>query len=357
MDSRFDEARYFPLAVQYRRCGIYCVVGAILFVALALWVVRPLVPNRGAGHADPTHFTGLALVILAAAGYCLFLFGWRLRVDRQGIARRRLFRWHLWPWEAFCRGEVRYGKGAASYIWPKAPLGRRSLSLGLLEEADCDEVNALVHAVWVPPPEPELPETVTVRYGLNSTATLAPGGIALHRWRRRREYRWDEVERLTITVPEHGRPDFQRLEIKLPDRSIAWYVHDGNRSWRGADAEVIAAYLRRHVPEDRTLTAAQRGTPRSAEEAEFRLQYWRTKRRDLRRFHYAIAAILAIAAGLYAVGLLRLGHFLTALFGSTPAWSMAYVIDRTMAREEAKIEAWQNQAATGLPPTAGERPV
>ena len=356
MEAESDDARYFPLAAQYRRCGLYCVLGAIVLVVLAVWVVKPLVPNRGAGHADPTHFAGLALVVLAAVGLCFLVFRWRLRVDRQGIARRRLFRWHLWPWEAFRRGEVRYGKTAASYVWPKAPFGRRSLFLGLLEEADGDEVNALVHTVWVPPPEPELPETVTVRYGLSSAATLAPGGITLRRWRRRREYRWDEVERLTITVLEHGRPDFQRLQMKLPELSIAWYVHDGNRSWRGAEPEVIAAYVRRHVPEERTLTAAQRGAPRSAEEAEFRLQTWRTKRRELRRFYYAIGAIPAIAAGLCAADLLRLGHLVTVLVGTVPAWSIAYFSDRTVAREQAKIEAWQEQSEAGLAQTPGERP-
>lgn len=351
-----DEARYFALAADYRRSGVYCALGAILFVVLAVWIVKPLVPNRPGAAGDPTHFTVLGLVLLGAAGLCFFLFRWRLRVDRRGIARRRFFRWHLWPWDAFRAEQVGYGPGLDRYVWPQAPFGQRWLSLGLLEEADREELRELIRAVWVPPPEPELPEQLTIHYGLGNTATLAPGGIAIKKRRRRCDYRWDEVMRLTIIVHEHGRRDFERLEIHLPGQSITWYVHEGNRSWRGPAAEVIARFVRQYVPEDRTLVVAMHGPPRSTDEADFRVRYWQSKRRGLGRFKYAFAALVATFAVLYAAGLARIGHLVFALLWSAMSWLVYRFIDRTMAREEAKIEPWLQQAEADLPPIAGERP-
>src|ERR1700678_3650785 len=82
----------FPFMVEIRRSAVYVLVGVVL-IPLIRWWLRDFLPYRGV--ADLVF--GVVLVVLVAVG-AIGVLRWRLKVDDQGIWRRRLIGWDLWPW-------------------------------------------------------------------------------------------------------------------------------------------------------------------------------------------------------------------------------------------------------------------
>src|SRR5207245_6119235 len=94
VDQFSGSAQFFRLAPEYRRCAAYVLVGLLLSAVLEWWI------NQAVFNQAWRHLGTLA-ILLPIAIWQLMVFRWRLRVDDSGIARRRLFAWDLWPWEAF----------------------------------------------------------------------------------------------------------------------------------------------------------------------------------------------------------------------------------------------------------------
>jgi len=305
-DSLPEPVRFFRLARQYRRSAVYVFVGAIL-AGGAAWAVHPIVQQQKGvnGPQGGPYFIGVVFVTLAT-GLCLVAFRWRLRVDCRGVARRRLWRWDLWPWEAFQDGRIRKGASFYRFTWPdKRPWCDRTLSLELLDDSDRDALRELCGRLCVAPPAPEAPDAITLRFGLSGWARFTPEGIFVDKQGFKPDYPWSDVTALRIVRLEHDRHDFHRVEIELPDRTIKLFRHKGNPTWRGAEAAAIAALLRLRVPAERTLIAASHGRPGSLKEADYRLAEIEKRRRQLqrgKRLILAFTAAIGVAGVLVALG-------------------------------------------------------
>jgi hypothetical protein len=144
-----EDARIYRIRAEYRRCGIYVLVGAIICFLVAT-TVMPLVKQFARPKADPGEMMVITgLLVAAAAVFCLILRQWRLRVDHEGIVRRRLWRWYVWPWEAFRSGKIKQDRVLRAYIWPEARWTYRKLLLDMIEDADAKEVDALIKRLWI----------------------------------------------------------------------------------------------------------------------------------------------------------------------------------------------------------------
>jgi len=281
--SPSQDVRYFRLAAMYRRCGIWALVGALLASGVAFWAGRFLNRNPFGSVALAAFFTVLATSV------CFLVFHWRLRVDRHGIARRRLLRWDLWPWEAFEDGRIRR-LTPDSYEWPARGrlLFETVLSFAFLSERDSKHLTELCERIRTPPAEPdvqpelEVPAELNLRLLFRKRLRLSASGIDLKVGRREYRYRWDELVELRIIRLLHERRDFVRLEVVLADRTIRLYVSGRSKQWKGPDPEVVLALLRRHVPGQRTLVASSLDRPQSVREADYRLNEVKQKLRELR---------------------------------------------------------------------------
>jgi hypothetical protein len=96
---------------------------------------------------------------------------------------------------------------------------------------------------------------------------------------------WRDVVRAEVIRTTHDRPDFATLELHLPGRPepVRLTQRQGTPTWSGADAQVIALYLRRHLDDGRFQVTAQRGPPADVAEADRRLARLDALGRDLRK--------------------------------------------------------------------------
>jgi hypothetical protein len=284
--------RVFRLAPEYRRCGAYLVLFCLLLAGLEVGLkLAGLTPLSWA------QLVGNPLTVMAVALLGIAVLTWRyaLRVDDQGVWRRRLFGWDLWPWEAFATGAVRTGTSKDSWVYPARPWHSRYLILEFLAEADRNALAERVRQVWRPAALP-LPEEVEVRYGMGNRLVLSRRGIV---FRRRgsdqdRFYRWYEVVQLRVTRVDHARRDFRTLELQLPrvEGPVRLQFQKFGRSWEGPDAEVVLAYLRQYVPADRVQVTALTGPPQDRNEADRRLAELDRADRQLRKDRWVVLALL-----------------------------------------------------------------
>ncbi|MCH7687153.1 MAG: hypothetical protein IH899_10810, partial [Planctomycetes bacterium] len=159
------EPREFRVAAVYRYLFLaYALI--VLMIALQAWYLL-LDPDQSAdvGRKDwliPAFFSSLAVVLIFLS---IVAFRWRLRVDSEGIHRRRLRRWDLWPWTAFQSGQVYMASSfPLSYWFPTKPWGRRGLVLEQLSREAADCVRETIEHFWRPPPSPDVPNELKIVY-------------------------------------------------------------------------------------------------------------------------------------------------------------------------------------------------
>ncbi len=97
----------FKMAPEYRRCGIYLIVGYFVLGGASLSVRLEGLDRDW--ESSVSRALLLAPFMLAPA---LLTFRQVLRVDGNGIWRRRFFRWDLWNWDAFAGGQIRAGSSS-----------------------------------------------------------------------------------------------------------------------------------------------------------------------------------------------------------------------------------------------------
>ena len=207
-------AREYRIAPELRRCCWYVVVAVPLLVAVAVWVERYL----GGGDLGYLFVRCVTLLVLPGTAACLLL-RWRLRVDGDGVTRRILWFRDVWTWETLASGRVRKLHPVTLFD-PERPWWRRELRLSFLSNDDRREAFAAINAHYRLPPPPDLPETLTVRYGFRRDARLSLSGIRLSHGARWHEYRWDEVEEVHIVRMDPLRRDFRSLLVVLPQQEI-----------------------------------------------------------------------------------------------------------------------------------------
>jgi hypothetical protein len=361
LPSRADLAvrpRTFRMGPEYRRSAIYILVGLAL-IPLVRWGLRDYLPARGPN----SQVLGLCLCSLLAFGP-IGILRWRLRVDEAGIARRRFFRWDLWPWEAFNGARVRDAEDdSTAYILPEKPSWARKLSIGLLDEEARELVAGIIDRERVRPEAPAVPNELHVRYPFRREAFISRSGLVLLRRGEATRYSWDDVRILRIRRRTHDRRDFSSIELVLPDQTVTFRIFHQNgqvtRSWsapRGepsATPDVLAEALRRYVPEDRVVVSAMSGSPRSIAEWQDRHAMFDRQGRDfvvLWRILWGAGALFIIMVlydfldrgGYAAVGMLGLFAVQWGLI-----WALVRYMERRHRESAAELEVqvpdeWRN---------------
>src|SRR5262245_41855020 len=123
--------RILTLAPQYRRIGVYLLLGFLASLGTTVGLELAGL-GHGWGHA------ALGAVVLGALtlGPALVVLRQLLRVDLDGVSRRRFLSWDLWSWEAFATGQIQQGPALDSFVDPKKPVWRRHLFLEFLADED-----------------------------------------------------------------------------------------------------------------------------------------------------------------------------------------------------------------------------
>ncbi|MEA3365020.1 MAG: hypothetical protein U9Q79_05210 [Candidatus Hydrogenedentes bacterium] len=277
------EPMEFNLAPQWRR-SVYYVAGALLLVP----IVGAALPHLTGTPGD--ELRDLAPVILIAVLLCLWVHHWRLRVDNEGIHRRRLVKWTSWPWEDFANGHVLRERGAVTFTFLDSASGKGGFTLAYLSPEARKQVADLINRIWNPPPMPETPSELRlgVRKGFLSPfqsprqVTLTPSGIETDWTGCMHVYRWEEIAGIALELNTRDQHDFERLRISLPDTEIELRVRDqkgkGDLNWKGAQARDVVAFLMSYVPEEKFQVAALVGPAQSL--ADFEARSVRIERRE-----------------------------------------------------------------------------
>ena len=263
----------------YRRCLIYLAIGGWLCLLLAA-----LVPRR---PVDPIGASLSVLIAGVLPGIAwLIATTYLVRIDEQGISRRRLGFWTLWPWEDFQQGRVRLKEKDGWLTNTSRPLWDRWwLSLPFLERCEVEFIEELVRQqcpVNSAASEPALLHVSEVEVSEVELIQLFFRHLVINRdgclWKRSGKLiLWSEVSNVRI----------ERRRMKSQDGYYLTLVANGQRftgpvHWfRRADAwiatvqdedEIWLAQLQQLVPPEKFTYVRSHGELRSTEEGEYRLK-------------------------------------------------------------------------------------
>jgi hypothetical protein len=292
------------MAPEYRRCGIYLIVGYFVLGGASLSVKLEGLDRDW--ESSVSRALLLAPFMLAPA---LLTFRQVLRVDGNGIWRRRFFRWDLWNWDAFAGGQIRAGSSSTRFIYPSKPWWNRNMCLEYLQRDDRESVLKLIRLHWKPPAPPKLPDNIAITLPFRRRAHLSPEGLRICKSKRDpcQAYSWAEIQRLEVERLDHARRDFVSLDISLPDKTLRLLIQKGAPNWNGVDAETLLRYVQEYVPSDRQKIRALNGAPLNMDEANSRLAELERKCRQVRWLGRVIPIAL-IACCLLAVNIVVRRH-------------------------------------------------
>jgi hypothetical protein len=259
------------------------VAGVAVAIGLAIWTkVAGLNPRSWEAVAVTA-----GIFLAGAAGVLAIVFLYRIRIDERGVWRRRLVRWDLWPWEAFEGGHIRHGRLGDQLTYPTKGWYWRTISTSVLRKPDRAAFERAVARFRIPPPPPHLPDVLSVKYGLRARFELSADGVRLiaHRHDAGELFPWPQVVKVELVRSTHDRPDFVALFLHLPGLAdpVRLARPQGHPTWSGADAEVIALYLERHLDNGRFVVTALSGPPIDVQEADRRLAQLDKSEHELQR--------------------------------------------------------------------------
>lgn len=233
-----------------------------------------------------------------------------LSLDSRGMTRRRFFLRDFWAWDDFASGRIRK-LHPYTLLDPNRPWWRRKLNLGYLAESDIQEVLAAVNTHYQLPPPPELPESLTIKYGFRRSASLDRNGVLLTVRGVPYVYMWHEIRNVHITRMDPLRRDFKSLEIEFPDRTIELKLVSTqggvNPTWRGAIAEEINEFLFHHLAANQIDTSMVGEPFKRRSHIEKKLKAAKNERRQFRivMTFYLLASIGIFAGAAITEGVLR----------------------------------------------------
>ncbi len=288
IESNKPSAHYW-IAPQLRRCLYYALVSIPLLAGVAIWV------NRFLGQPNVVGPTISELVIFSVAELTLLLpLTWKLCVDERGIARRFLGRWDFWTWDDFASGRIEK-RDRYTFYDPTRPWWRRKLRLDCMATKERGTLVRQINEHYRLPPPPEVPESITIKYGLWRSTTFDGNGIHHTIRSQPREYLWSDVARVRITRLEPLRRDFSMLQIFFPDEELKlqFVSHQGGRSptWRGPEADVIAEFLQKHLSPARVDVDIAGERPSRREDVEAMLA---TAKRQTKELNWCLGICIAL---------------------------------------------------------------
>jgi hypothetical protein len=339
----FVEPICFPIEALYRRCGIYVLVGAVS--ACAILVALPV--------KDLTEsLTIMAVILLLAISLIVYIFRWRLRIDEHGIARRRLWYWDEWPWQAFQDGRIRATRGrlAFRYEWCNGSWWHLPLSIEFIGSPDCNTLDAYCLSLLPEEPSPEPVDVVSLWVPLGRWLRMDATGASISGVGGFVHYRWNDIERLCLICMRHVRPVFCRLEIQFPDRQIHIYRPEG--LWDRSEAKATLRFFQRYLEAPRLLIVALQDQPRSLEEVDYRVASINTSWSKLiaaRRSFLLVCTFLTLcanAAVLLIGGLARdlrllLQIWMLGMSGMT--WFAHRMQKTVMPKQLDQLETWRDE--------------
>ena len=159
---------------------------------MGFWVSRHV---RGESFGSAAAFgTFLTLACLTM----VLPLRWALRIDHEGITRRRWFAWSdLWTWADFASGRIEK-RDSYTLLDPARPWWRRKLCLDFLAGDDIRRAIAHINVHYRLPDPPQLPDELRIKIGLRLSVRFDALGIQLQRAKECREYRWRDVRRVHI---------------------------------------------------------------------------------------------------------------------------------------------------------------
>jgi hypothetical protein len=270
--ARPPASRQYYLQRGLRRAALWGAVG-IGVIVCAVWI-------RDAAGLRPPKSPGLGgatlIFILPALFIAQYLLT-RVRVNEEGIHRRILWWWDLWPWEAFTDGQVSQGVYVHGYRHAGKPFWAQRLELSALEPEAAKEIDALIKRLWTPPTLPDCPETlvISIKGPGRRTITLTQDGIMYSHRNENTSCRWADLPMVRFWRLEPDRTDFRRVIFRLADRDIQLrqFPNRGqeSRTWLGPTAEVVSMFVLMHA--ERVEDYALLGDARTLEELEAKSEF------------------------------------------------------------------------------------
>ena len=326
----------YRVAAAYRRCCWYLIAGTIALAAMVYLIVRFVLEE------DPREITNTRWwLVLAPVALTIVVYLWKLRVDEEGIWRRRGLWWDLWSWSDLASGRIRKVRAIELYDRDR-PWWRRKLRIDYMASADVRAVWDAINAHYVVPPAVEVPDELTIRYRHRRSARLDGKGIELRHGDAVTHCGWDDVQRVRVLRLESSRRDFWTLRIQLPDERIELKHFDYRPMWSGGTAEEVSEFLLTHVAADRIdeLAAGEPWTNR--EDVEEALAQARKELRGVAIMTMFFgAAFLGIAAAAWSSDDVTHAIVVMVLF---PTLFGALLV-RKHRKSRKEVTAWADQLA------------
>ena len=286
MEQRFEDLssiREFRIASEYRRCAWYVVIGFLLVAAVVYWLrVQNLAPPQRRPQDLVVPFCFFSAFAL---GLLTIVYQWRLRIDAEGIARRRLGCWDCWKWEEFETGQVQ--RVASRFAAPSHPFWRRQLSLEFLAEPDRKFVLEICKHYFRPALE-VLPTRLELRYRFRAQCHFDEEGVSIREGKANIVAPWTEVTEIRLVSFDHWSPGIRKLEISLPNRLIVLeharvtgFVSSHVQSKVHELPPIVEQFLRTYVRPGQLRRFALCGPPESIQEYEYRLMHLKKRRRAI----------------------------------------------------------------------------
>jgi hypothetical protein len=239
-----DKMNEFKLAPEYRRSALYMMVGSVLFTGVAWWVESTV-------RRDSQYVVSIGCALLGVS--MIWPLAWRLELDGDGLARRRLWFFDRWNWEDFGNGQIQKGFRFALDDRQR-PWWRRKLDLEYLTDIDRSSVLAAINEHYRLTEPPDRLDELSIKYAFRKTVKFGRSSIQFRDRGQPHDYRWADVRHLRLARLDALRRDFYELDLVLPDREIALRIRAGQHgsypSWRGAPAEALNEFLLSHLPSD-----------------------------------------------------------------------------------------------------------
>ncbi len=349
------ESREFKIVRGHRLFAYTLTVGLVVLSAIFRFI------GTRVEHLPLMHSGALMLLCLtsASATACFIVNVYRLRIDERGVHVRTLRGWDSWTWEEFASGSVEQDLLSPSFVNPSRPFLRRKLRVALFEEPV--DILGAISAHWQPPPI-ETPDTLEISDRVFSSRNVrmqfTNQGVEVTDRRGERTYAWSDLTGVVLHCRSVHHQSFRRVDLGFPDETVSFGSPKGDakKTWTGADAEVIEAFLRQHVDAERIRVRTKYGPPADMEDFEERVAFAALQTRRLAFVAPISAALLTVLPAFCFLVFAGIGRIEAAAIGvaavGVPFSILFYWLGkRDWRRELEELEAWRQELETA---TEGE---